>query len=72
MCVLIRASQVALVVKNLHANAGDIRDSGSIPGRRDSLDKGIATHAGVLAWGFPWTEEPEVLQLMKSQKVRQD
>ena len=27
-----RASQVALLVKNLHANAGDIRDMGSIPG----------------------------------------
>ena len=27
-----RASQVALVVKNLPANAGDVRDSGSIPG----------------------------------------
>ena len=26
------ASQVALVVKNLPANAGDIRDVGSIPG----------------------------------------
>ena len=26
------ASQVALVVKNLHANAGVIRDTGSIPG----------------------------------------
>jgi len=25
-------SQVALVVKNLPANAGDVRDSGSIPG----------------------------------------
>ena len=28
----IRASQVLLVVKNLPANAGDIRDVGSIPG----------------------------------------
>ena len=28
----IRVSQVALVVKNLHANAGDIRDMGSVPG----------------------------------------
>ena len=27
-----RASQVALVVKNPPANAGDIRDVGSIPG----------------------------------------
>ena len=26
------ASCVALVVKNLHANAGDLRDAGSIPG----------------------------------------
>ena len=28
----IRASQVALVVKNLPANAGDLRDVDSIPG----------------------------------------
>ena len=28
----LRASQVAPVVKNLPANAGDIRDSGLIPG----------------------------------------
>ena len=28
----IPASQVALMVKNLPANAGDIRDMGSIPG----------------------------------------
>ena len=27
-----RASQTALVVKNLPANAGDVRDAGSIPG----------------------------------------
>ena len=26
------ASQIALEVKNLPANAGDIRDSGSVPG----------------------------------------
>ena len=29
---IIRSSQVVLVVKNLPANAGDIRDTGSIPG----------------------------------------
>ena len=28
----LRASQVALVVKNLPANAGDVRDAGLIPG----------------------------------------
>ena len=31
------ASQVALVVKNLFANAGDIRDVSSIPGSERSL-----------------------------------
>ena len=29
-------SQMALVVKNPHANAGDVRDAGSIPGSRRS------------------------------------
>ena len=29
------ASQVALVVKNLPTNAGDVRDKGSIPGSED-------------------------------------
>ena len=34
------ASQVARVVKNLPANAGDIRDSGSIPGWGRSPEEG--------------------------------
>ena len=34
--MLFRASQVALVVKNLLANAGDMRDEGLIPGSRGS------------------------------------
>ena len=34
------ASQVALVVKNLPANAGDIRDMGSIPGLGRSPGEG--------------------------------
>ena len=32
--LILGASQVALVVKNLPANAGDIRDPGVIPGSR--------------------------------------
>ena len=35
--ILIRGSQVALVVKSPLAKAGDIRDVGSIPGSRRSL-----------------------------------
>ena len=34
------AFQVALVVKNLPANAGDIRDLGSVPGLGRSLGEG--------------------------------
>ena len=32
LTLLFGTSQVVLVVKNLPANAGDIRDTGSIPG----------------------------------------
>ena len=41
-------SQVALVVENSLANAGDIRDMGSIPGWEDPLE-GMATHSNILA-----------------------
>ena len=34
------ASHVALVVKNLPANAGDIRDTGLIPGSERSPEEG--------------------------------
>ena len=34
------ASQVALAVKDLPANAGDVRDAGSIPGTRRSPEGG--------------------------------
>ena len=38
-----RASQVALVVKNLPANAGDVRDLGPIPGWGRSPGVGNST-----------------------------
>ena len=49
------ASQVALVAKNLPANAGDVRDSGSIPGLGRSLEEGMATHSSILAWRTLWS-----------------
>ena len=52
------ASQVALAGKNPPANAGDIRDLGSIPGSGRSLKEGMAIHSSILAWRIPWTEEP--------------
>ena len=38
--ILLGASQIALVVKNPHANAGDIRDRDSIHGLRRSPEGG--------------------------------
>ena len=37
----------------LHANAGDIRDVGLIPGSERSSGGGHATHSSVLAWRIP-------------------
>ena len=39
----IGASQVALALKNLLANAGEVMDEGSILGQRDPLEEGMAT-----------------------------
>ena len=60
---------MVLVVENPSANAGDIRDIGSIPGWEAPLEEGTATHSSTLAWRIPWTEEPAGLQSMGSQKV---
>ena len=45
-----RASQVAIVVKNPSANAGDIRDASSVPGLEDPLEEGMAIHSSILVW----------------------
>ena len=55
------------MVKNPPANAGDVRDVGSIPGWEDPLEEGIATHSSILAWRIPWTEEPGRLQSLELQ-----
>ena len=47
------ASQVAPVVKNPPANAGDIRDVDLIPGSERPLEKEMATHSSILAWKIP-------------------
>ena len=64
-----RASQVALV-KNLTAKAEEVRDAVSIP-QEDPLEKGMATHSGILAWRIPWTKELGGLQPIGSQRVGQ-
>ena len=60
------------MVKNSPANAGDVRDLGSVMGQNDLLEEGMATHSSIHAWRIPWTEEPSGLQPMGLQRVRQD
>ena len=52
------ASQVALVVKNPPASAGEIRDEDLILGLGRSPGGGHGTHSSSRAWRIPWTEEP--------------
>ena len=40
--------------------------------REDPLEKGTATHSGILAWRIPWTGEPGGLQCMESHRVGHD
>ena len=37
------------MVKNLPANAGDVKDAGSIPASGRSLEWGMAIHSSILA-----------------------
>jgi len=63
---------VVLVVKNLPANAGDIRDTSSIPRLGRTLEKEMTTHSSILAWRIPWTEEPGGLQSIGLQRAGRD
>ena len=68
-------SLVVLVVKKKKkppANAGDIKDMGSILGWGRSPGEGNATHSSILVWEVPWTEEPGRLQSLQWQRVRHD
>ena len=69
----IRTFQVVLVVRNLSANAGDVRfmQVQSL-GWEDPLEKDMATHSSILAWRITWIEEPGGLQFMGLQRVGHD
>ena len=58
------------VVKNLPANAGDIRVRGLVTGGDNPLEESMATHSSILVWRFPWLGEPEKLQSIGLQRVR--
>ena len=60
------ASLVAQVVKNSPAVQETWVQS---QGWEDPLEEGMATHANILAWRIPWTEEPGGLQSMGLQRI---
>ena len=41
-------------------------------GREDPLEREMATHSSAIAWKIPWTEEPDRLQPLGSQRVGHD
>ena len=51
------ASQVALVVKNAPADAGDT-DLCLILSREDPLEESMTTPSSILTWRILWIEEP--------------
>jgi len=63
---------VAQWVKNSPASAGDVRDSGLIPGSGRFVEEKMAAHSTIPAWEIPWTEGPGRLQSMGSQRVGHD
>ena len=67
-----RASQVALVVKNLPAMQETKEMHVSSLGWEDFLEEKMATHSSILAWRIPWTEEPGGLQSRGSKRVEHD
>ena len=69
---LIRASQVALMVKNPPANAGDIRDVGSILGWERSPGEGNGNPLQYSCLENSGTEKPGGLQSMGSQRTAHD
>ena len=65
LCYPMRASLIAQLVKNLPAvQETQVR----FLGRKDPLEKEMATHSSILAWRIPWAEEPDRLQSMGSQE----
>ena len=56
------------MIKNPPANAGDTGNASSTLGGEDPLEKEMATHFSILAWGIPWTEELDGLLSMGLQR----
>ena len=67
----LRVSQVAIVVKNPSANAGDQELQVPSLGWEDALEEGMTTYSSILAWRIPM-DRPGRLQSRGSRRVRHD
>ena len=70
--ILSRASQVALVVMNPLANAGDVRDMGLISRSGRSPGEGHGNPLQYSCLENPWTDEPGGLQSVGTQRIGYD
>ena len=61
---------MVLVLENLPAKAGDMREMGSALDWEDPLEKGNPLQYSCL--GIPWTEEPGGLQSIVSPRLGHD
>ena len=66
---ILEYSLVAQRLKNLAAMQETCVQS---LGWEDPVEKRMATHASILAWRIPWTEEPGGLPSIRSQEARYD
>ena len=58
------------MVKNLPINSENIRMWVPSLGQEDPLEEGMATHYSILSRRILWTEKPQGLQSIGSQRVR--
>ena len=69
LTTVVRVSLVSQMVRNLPT----VQETWvQFLGREDPLEEEMATHSSTLAWKMPWTEEPDRLQSMGSQRVAHD
>ena len=54
------------------ASAGNVKDTGSIPGLGRSPVETMATHSSIPSWRTPWTKKPDSLQSIGSERVKHD
>ena len=65
----IRGFPAGSAIKNSPASAGDAGNVGSVRVGKIPLEEEVATHASILAWRIPWTEDAGGLQSMSHNEL---